>query len=112
LEGSCEYSSNLFQRYIWFKKSLPYWNVPLPATADVDHHESGTNTSKFPVEVDYLVQDTLEPLRPKLHFVSSLEEAANSVAEVEKEVFAKLGEISNWDWCNGHFIYLLLKNSC
>uniref|UniRef100_H2Z6M2 MIF4G domain-containing protein n=1 Tax=Ciona savignyi TaxID=51511 RepID=H2Z6M2_CIOSA len=62
------------QRYIWFKKSLPFWAAP----------------SRFPVEVDYLVQDTLEPLRPKLKLAASFSEAVEAVTDVEREMFAKL----------------------
>uniref|UniRef100_H2Z6M3 MIF4G domain-containing protein n=1 Tax=Ciona savignyi TaxID=51511 RepID=H2Z6M3_CIOSA len=74
-----DYFIPYFQRYIWFKKSLPFWAAP----------------SRFPVEVDYLVQDTLEPLRPKLKLAASFSEAVEAVTDVEREMFAKLSYASN-----------------
>ncbi|XP_078487138.1 regulator of nonsense transcripts 2 [Ciona intestinalis] len=86
-----DYFIPYFERYIWFKKSLPYWAALVTPTDD--DLETVTNQSRFPVEVDYLVQDTLEPLRPKLKLATSFDEAVEAVAEVEKEMFAKLSKV-------------------
>nr|CAB3267522.1 regulator of nonsense transcripts 2-like [Phallusia mammillata] len=89
-----DYFIAYFQRYIWLKRSLPYWSLPVSSD---DENSDSENTSRFPIEVDYLVQDTLEPLRPKLQFAASFQEAANSVAGVEKEMFAKIEKVVTSD---------------
>ncbi|KAI4794856.1 hypothetical protein KUCAC02_031795, partial [Chaenocephalus aceratus] len=52
-----------FQRYIWWKKSTEVW----------------TNDHPFPIDIDYMISDTLELLRPKMRLSSSLEEATKHV---------------------------------
>ncbi|XP_026859844.1 regulator of nonsense transcripts 2 [Electrophorus electricus] len=64
-----------FQRYIWWKKSLEVWTKDHP----------------FPIDIDYMISDMLELLRPKMHLCSSLEEACRQVTELEREVLVKLG---------------------
>ncbi|XP_069764574.1 regulator of nonsense transcripts 2 isoform X4 [Narcine bancroftii] len=64
-----------FQRYIWWKKSLDVWTKDHP----------------FPIDVDYMISDILELLRPKMKFCSSLEEAVKQVQELEHEFLIKLG---------------------
>ncbi|XP_062339039.1 regulator of nonsense transcripts 2 isoform X2 [Osmerus eperlanus] len=64
-----------FQRYIWWKKSVELWSVDHP----------------FPIDIDYMISDTLEMLRPKMRLSCSLEEAIKQVAELEREVLVKLG---------------------
>ncbi|XP_048886602.1 regulator of nonsense transcripts 2 [Brienomyrus brachyistius] len=64
-----------FQRYIWWKKALEVWTKEHP----------------FPIDIDYMISDTLELLRPKMRLCSSLEEAAMQVAQLEREVLVKLG---------------------
>uniref|UniRef100_A0A3Q4AUP3 Regulator of nonsense transcripts 2 n=1 Tax=Mola mola TaxID=94237 RepID=A0A3Q4AUP3_MOLML len=64
-----------FQRYIWWKKSLDVWTKDHP----------------FPIDIDYMISDTLELLRPKMRFSCSLEEATKQVADLEREVLVKLG---------------------
>ncbi|XP_078596473.1 regulator of nonsense transcripts 2-like isoform X2 [Branchiostoma floridae x Branchiostoma japonicum] len=58
-----------FQRYIWVKKSNPTW----------------TEAHPFPIEVDFMVSDTVETLRPKLKLSTSQEEAVKAVEELEQE---------------------------
>ncbi|XP_019633451.1 PREDICTED: regulator of nonsense transcripts 2-like [Branchiostoma belcheri] len=58
-----------FQRYIWVKKSHPTW----------------TEAHPFPIEVDFMVSDTVETLRPKLNLSTSQEEAVKAVEELEQE---------------------------
>ncbi|KAK1906441.1 Regulator of nonsense transcripts 2 [Dissostichus eleginoides] len=53
-----------FQRYIWWKKSTEVW----------------TNDHPFPIDIDYMISDTLELLRPKMRLSSSLEEATKHVS--------------------------------
>nr|XP_039249832.1 regulator of nonsense transcripts 2-like isoform X1 [Styela clava] len=90
-----DYFLQYFQRYIWFKKTSSIWSQ----TTEGSESEDEQQTSKFlkppfPVEIEYLVQDTIEPLRPKLKLASSIQEANKFVADVEKEIFAKLAEVA------------------
>ncbi|XP_033470781.2 regulator of nonsense transcripts 2 isoform X2 [Epinephelus lanceolatus] len=64
-----------FQRYIWWKKSIDVWTKDHP----------------FPIDIDYMISDTLELLRPKMRLSCSLEEATKQVADLEREVLVKLG---------------------
>ncbi|CAL9682710.1 unnamed protein product [Knipowitschia caucasica] len=64
-----------FQRYIWWKKSVDIWNKDHP----------------FPIDIDYMITDTLELLRPKMTLCGSLEEASKQVTDLEREVLVKLG---------------------
>ncbi|XP_077356522.1 regulator of nonsense transcripts 2 [Festucalex cinctus] len=64
-----------FQRYIWWKKSVDAWTKEHP----------------FPIDIDYMISDTLELLRPKMRISSSLEEASRQVVDLEREVLVKLG---------------------
>lgn len=84
------------QRYIWFKKSQPIWSQPVSSEGeDCEGHseqeEKKENCLQFPVQINYLVQDTIELLRPKMKLASSMEEATKAVQEVEKEILSKLG---------------------
>ncbi|XP_042191216.1 regulator of nonsense transcripts 2 isoform X2 [Callorhinchus milii] len=64
-----------FQRYIWWKKTLAVWTKDHP----------------FPIDVDYMISDILELLRPKMKFCSSTEDALKQVQELEREFLIKLG---------------------
>ncbi|XP_064198639.1 regulator of nonsense transcripts 2 isoform X4 [Anguilla rostrata] len=64
-----------FQRYIWWKKSTDVWTKEHP----------------FPIDIDYMISDTLELLRPKMRLCCSLEEATRQVTELEREFLLKLG---------------------
>uniref|UniRef100_A0A667ZCE5 Regulator of nonsense transcripts 2 n=1 Tax=Myripristis murdjan TaxID=586833 RepID=A0A667ZCE5_9TELE len=64
-----------FQRYIWWKKSLDVWTKDHP----------------FPIDIDYMISDTLELLRPKMRLSCSLDEATKQVTDLEREVLVKLG---------------------
>ncbi|XP_036368923.1 regulator of nonsense transcripts 2 isoform X3 [Octopus sinensis] len=66
-----------FQRYYWFKKKLPLWTEDHP----------------FPVDVDNLVRDTIEAVRPKLKLLESEEDAYKAVEDLEKEIKAKIAEV-------------------
>ncbi|MBN3315558.1 RENT2 protein, partial [Atractosteus spatula] len=70
-----------FQRYIWWKKSLDVWTKDHP----------------FPIDIDYMISDTLELLRPKMKLCCSLEEAMRQVAELEREFLVKLGLANDKD---------------
>lgn len=65
------------QRYIWWKKSVDAWSKDHP----------------FPIDIDYMISDTLELLRPKMRISGSLEDAAKQVADLEREVLVKLGTL-------------------
>nr|CAG4643719.1 EOG090X0143 [Lepidurus arcticus] len=65
------------QQYYWYKKSLDVW----------------TEDNRFPVDLDYAVRDTLTNLRPKTKMLNSYEEAQNTVADLEKELLAKLANV-------------------
>lgn len=71
------------------KKSHPCFQR---TTVDPETNEA-VEQCTFPVEVDYLVQDTIEPLRPKLQLFQSLQEAQNAVTKIEKELLAKLAKV-------------------
>ncbi|XP_036376152.1 regulator of nonsense transcripts 2-like isoform X1 [Megalops cyprinoides] len=64
-----------FQRYIWWKKSVDVWTKEHP----------------FPIDIDYMISDTLELLRPKMRLSASLDEAVQLVCHLEREVLVKLG---------------------
>uniref|UniRef100_A0A3P8Y6Q1 MIF4G domain-containing protein n=1 Tax=Esox lucius TaxID=8010 RepID=A0A3P8Y6Q1_ESOLU len=64
-----------FQRYIWWKKSVEVWSKEHP----------------FPIDIDYMISDTLELLRPKMRLCTSLEESTRQVNELEREFLVKLG---------------------
>ncbi|KAG2459907.1 regulator of nonsense transcripts 2 isoform X1 [Polypterus senegalus] len=70
-----------FQRYIWWKKSLDVWTKDHP----------------FPIDIDYMISDTLELLRPKMKLCCSLEDAVRQVAELEREFLVKLGLTNDKD---------------
>ncbi|KAG9489908.1 hypothetical protein GDO78_005690 [Eleutherodactylus coqui] len=58
-----------FQRYVWWKKSLDVWTKDHP----------------FPIDIDYMISDTLELLRPKMKLCNSLNDAARQVQDLERE---------------------------
>ncbi|KAI3367069.1 hypothetical protein L3Q82_009269 [Scortum barcoo] len=62
-------------RYIWWKKSIDVWTKDHP----------------FPIDIDYMISDTLELLRPKMRLSCSLDEATKQVIDLEREVLVKLG---------------------
>ena len=65
----------VFQRYYWFKKKQAIWSADRP----------------FPMDVEYMLRDTMESLRPKQKVYESFEEAQKAVDELEQEYRAKLG---------------------
>ncbi|OCT89218.1 regulator of nonsense transcripts 2 isoform X1 [Xenopus laevis] len=64
-----------FQRYVWWKKSLDVWTKDHP----------------FPIDIDYMITDTLELLRPKTKLCASLNESVRQVQDLEREFLTKLG---------------------
>lgn len=61
---------------MWWKKSLDVWTKEHP----------------FPIDIDYMISDTLELLRPKIKLCNSLEEAVRQVQDLEREFLIKLGK--------------------
>lgn len=59
-----------------FKRSLPIW----------------TDDNPFPVEIDFGIRDTFLTLRPKLKPYKTLQEAADAVENLEKELMKKLSQ--------------------
>uniref|UniRef100_G3UN69 Regulator of nonsense transcripts 2 n=1 Tax=Loxodonta africana TaxID=9785 RepID=G3UN69_LOXAF len=70
-----------FQRYVWWKKSLEVWTKEHP----------------FPIDIDYMISDTLELLRPKIKLCNSLEESIRQVHDLEREFLIKLGLVNDKD---------------
>ncbi|KZS21903.1 Regulator of nonsense transcripts 2 [Daphnia magna] len=62
------------QYYHLFKRSLPIW----------------TEDNPFPVAIDFGIKDMLQSLRPKLKPYKTLQEAADAVENLEKELMNKL----------------------
>ncbi|KAL1487315.1 hypothetical protein MTO96_008098 [Rhipicephalus appendiculatus] len=65
-----------FQQYYWQKKSSDTYG----------------EENLFPITVDYLVKDTLLPLRPKMKLCESAEEATAAVEDLMSELKPKLSE--------------------
>ena len=63
-----------FQSYIWRKKESSLWSDAYP----------------FPRDVDYMIADTIESLRPKMSVYGTVEEAKKAVDELEKELQDKI----------------------
>uniref|UniRef100_A0A8D0HB34 Regulator of nonsense transcripts 2 n=1 Tax=Sphenodon punctatus TaxID=8508 RepID=A0A8D0HB34_SPHPU len=70
-----------FQRYVWWKKNLEAWTKDHP----------------FPIDIDYMISDTLELLRPKIKLCNSLEESVRQVQDLEREFLIKLGLVNDKD---------------
>ncbi|KAI9554313.1 hypothetical protein GHT06_019585 [Daphnia sinensis] len=64
------------QYYHLFKRSLPVW----------------TEDNPFPVAIDFGIKDMLLSLRPKLKPYKTLQEAADAVENLEKELMNKLSQ--------------------
>jgi len=60
--------------YVWQKKESGSWNEDCP----------------FPRDVDFMIADTMESMRPKLNMHTSLNEAHEAVAELNKEYEEKI----------------------
>ncbi|XP_073657647.1 regulator of nonsense transcripts 2 isoform X4 [Tursiops truncatus] len=69
------------KRYVWWKKSLEVWTKDHP----------------FPIDIDYMISDTLELLRPKIKLCNSLEESIRQVHDLEREFLIKLGLVNDKD---------------
>lgn len=54
--------------------------------------DAWTKEHPFPIDIDYMISDTLELLRPKMRISSSMEDASRQVLDLEREVLVKLGE--------------------
>ncbi|XP_041486699.1 regulator of nonsense transcripts 2 isoform X7 [Microtus oregoni] len=67
------------ERYVWWKKSLEVWTKDHP----------------FPIDIDYMISDTLELLRPKIKLCNSLEESIRQVQDLEREFLIKLGLVND-----------------
>lgn len=54
--------------------------------------EVWTKDHPFPIDIDYMISDTLELLRPKIKLCNSLEESIRQVQDLEREFLIKLGK--------------------
>ena len=54
------------------------------------------------MDVEYLVSDTLENVRPKNKFSASWEEACAAAEEMDREFRAKLGQFTSFTCSSGH----------
>ncbi|KAK3753991.1 hypothetical protein QZH41_009266, partial [Actinostola sp. cb2023] len=70
-----DYFLDYFQLYVLRKKANPEWN---------EHHP-------FPRDVDYMVADTMELLRPKLRLFTTVEEALGKVEQIQKDHQEQIG---------------------
>eukprot|EP00794_Sanderia_malayensis_P006104 gene6104-6808_t len=66
-----------FQCYIWRKKESGFWNENCP----------------FPKDLDYMVSDIMESLRPKMAMYSTAEEAYDAASQLQKECQEKLDNV-------------------
>lgn len=66
-----------FQRYYWFKRSNPIYTEARP----------------FPVDVENLMIDTMECIRPKMRLHPNYEEACKAVEELENEYKQKVASV-------------------
>jgi regulator of nonsense transcripts 2 len=63
-----------FQRYYWFKKQNPIWNENRP----------------FPMDIEYMVEDTVEGVRPKWKMADTYQQALEEAQKLDEEFRAKL----------------------
>lgn len=66
-----------FQRYYWFKRSNPIYTEARP----------------FPVDVENLMIDTMECIRPKMRLHPNYQEACKAVEELENEYKQKVASV-------------------
>ncbi|KAJ4432503.1 hypothetical protein ANN_21123 [Periplaneta americana] len=68
-----------FQRYFWFKFEDKYWNF---------------NENPFPVGTQYMFQDTILKLRPKITLYKNFQEANQAVYQMQMAVASKFVDIT------------------
>merc|ERR1719239_46345 len=66
-----------FQRYYWFKRSHPIF----------------TGENRFPIDVENLMNETLEIVRPRMVQFKSLQEANDAAEQLEAEFRAKIANV-------------------
>lgn len=66
-----------FQRYYWFKRQCNIWTEDRP----------------FPIDVENLMQDTIEAIRPKSQVPQNYEEASKAAEDLENEYKQKLASV-------------------
>ena len=67
----------IIQYYVWQKKDNAYWNEECP----------------FPREVEFMIADSIESLRPKMNLFASLEEAKQATFDLNKEYEDKISKL-------------------
>jgi len=89
-----DYYIPYLQRYIWMKKTHPYWSFTSKQVGDSSPDSNVATTPRlFPVEIDFLVQDTFGALRPKLKLATSFEEVEQLVQQVDQEMKMKISKL-------------------
>lgn len=73
---TCNIATCYVQYYYWFKRSLPIW----------------TEDNPFPVAIDHGMKDMFLSLRPKIKPYTNLQEAAEAIENLEKELMDKLSQ--------------------
>ncbi|EDW30657.1 GL26901 [Drosophila persimilis] len=74
-----DYFLVFFQHYYWFKKSHPVFCRDNASSADL-----------FPILVDHTYRDCLNAVRPKLKLYTSLEQAKESIDQLQERLFPHL----------------------
>lgn len=81
----------VLQKYYWFKRVHPVWTEERP----------------FPMDIEYLMKDVLEGLRPKLKLFESHEESCEASDKLDDEFRHKLGEFLITTDQQAYFYYFL-----
>lgn len=71
-----DYFLTFFQHYYWYKNADPYW----------------TEENKFPIYVNYIYQECLTTLRPKLHMYTSWQQCKDALEDLRQTLYPDLGE--------------------
>lgn len=71
-----DYFLTFFQHYYWFKNADPYW----------------TEENKFPIYVNYIYQECLTTLRPKLNMYTSWQQCKDALEDLRQILYPDLGE--------------------
>ncbi|KOB72373.1 putative UPF2 regulator of nonsense transcripts-like protein [Operophtera brumata] len=71
-----DYFLTFFQHYYWFKNADPYW----------------TEENKFPIYVNYIYQECLTTLRPKLNMYTSWQKCKDALEDLRQILYPDLGE--------------------
>lgn len=74
-----DYFLIFFQNYYWFKYSDPHWS----------------DDNMFPIYVNYIYQECLTTLRPKLTLFTNWQQCKDAIEELRQTLYPELGEEDN-----------------